>query len=187
MITAEVKASQSLHKTYMPLASHLLSLQVLLQPLQLEKALMLTAKTKAKAKHFVRGDLLYHRTPGTEAFQQVPMMEKEMAKEKTKKETKEKEDYSHHGGSLGKWTRRPESGTGTRIHIGMQTHSGIGMRISTGKTTKNLKYSAIILTIEVGIEGQDLELILLYHVEGQLVVLVNFHVPEITDWLKSVI
>ena len=26
-----------------------------------------------------------------------------------------------------------------------------------------------------------------YHVEkGQLVVLVNFHVPEITDWLKSV-
>ena len=113
---------------------------------------------------------------------------KEMAKEETKKETKAKENYSHHGGRPGKWTRRSEFGTGTRIHIGMQTHSGIGMRISTGKTTKNLKYSAIILTIEVGIEGQDLELILLYHVEkGQLVVLVNFHVPEITDWLKSVI
>ena len=116
------------------------------------------------------------------------MMEKEMAKEKTKKETKGKEYYSHHGGSLGKWTRRLGSGTGTKIHIGMQTHSGIGMRIPTGKTTKNLKYSAITLIIEVGIEGQDLELILSYHVEkGQLVVLVNFHVPEITDWLKSVI
>ena len=90
MTTAEVKAGQSLHKTYMPLASHLLSLQVLLQPLQLEKALMLTAKIKAKAKHFVRGDLLYHRTPGTEAFQQVPMMEKEMAKEKYQKGDKGK-------------------------------------------------------------------------------------------------
>ena len=186
--TAEVKASKSLRKTCMPPASHPLSLPVPLQPLQLEKALMRTAKIKAKAKRFVRGDLLYYRTPGTEAFQQVPMMEKEMAKEKTNKETKGKEDYSHHGGSLGKWTRRPESGTGTKIHIGMQTPSGTGMRISTGKTTTNLKYSAITLIIEVGIEGQDLELILLYHVEkGQLVVLVNFHVPEITDWLKSVI
>ena len=188
MTTTEVKVSQSLHKTCMPLASHLLSLQVPLQPLQLEKALMLTAKIKAKARHFVKGDLLYHRILGTEAFQQVPMMEKEMAKEKTKKETKGKEDYSHHGGSLGKWTRRLGSGTGTKIHIGMQTHTGIGTRISTGKTIKNLEYIAIIPTIEVGIEGQDLELILSYHVEkGQLVVLVNFHVPEITDWPKSVI
>ena len=76
----------------MPLASHLLSPQVPLQPLQLEKALMLMAKTKAKAKHFVRGDLLYHRTPGTEVFQQVPMMKKEMAKEETKTETKAKEN-----------------------------------------------------------------------------------------------
>ena len=188
MTTAEVKASQSLHKTCMPLVSHLLSLQVLLQPLQLEKALMLTAKIKAKARHFVKGDLLYHRTPGTEVFQQVPMMKKEMAKEETKKETKAKENYSHHGGRPGKWARRSGFGPGMRIHTGMHTHSGIGMRIPTGKTTKNLKYSAITLIIEVGIEGQDLELILLYHVEkGQLVVLVNFHVPEITDWLKSVI
>ena len=188
MITAEVKASQSLRKTFMPLASHLLSLQVRLQPLQLERALMLTAKIKAKARHFVKGDLLYHRTPGTEVFQQVPMMKKEMAKEETKKETKAKENYSHHGGRPGKWARRSGFGPGMRIHTGMHTHSGIGMRIPTGKTTKNLKYSAITLIIEVGIEGQDLELILLYHVEkGQLVVLVNFHVPEITDWLKSVI
>ena len=186
--TAEVKVSKSPQKTCTPPASRHLSLQALLQPLQLEKALTLAAKTKVKAKHFVKGDLLYHRILGTEAFQQVPMMEKEMAKEKTKKETKEKEDYSHHGGSLGKLTTRPESGTGTKIHIGMQTHTGIGMRISTGKTTKNLEYTAIIPTIEVGIEGQDLELILSYHVEkGQLVALVNFHVPEITDWLKSVI
>ena len=186
--TTEVKVSKTPQKTCTLPAPRHLSLQALLQSLQLEKVLILTAKTKAKAKHFVKGDLLYHRILGTEAFQQVPMMEKEMAKEKTKKETKGKEDYSHHGGSLGKWTRRLESGTGTKIHIGMQTHIGIGMRISTGKTTKNLKYSAIILTIEVGIEGQDLELILLYHVEkGQLVVLANFHVPEITGWLKSVI
>ena len=186
--TAEVKVSKSLHVTYMPPASHLLSLQALPQPLQLEKVLMLTAKTKAKAKHFVRGGLLYHRTPGTEVFQQVPMMKEEMAKEETKKETKAKENYSRHGGRPGKWARRLGFGPGMRIHTGMHTHSGIGMRIPTGKTTKNLKYSAITLIIEVGIEGQDLELILLYHVErGQLVVLVNFHVPEITDWLKSVI
>ena len=60
-----------------------------------------TAKEKAKPKE---GDLLYLRTPGTEVFHQVPMMmEKETAeeemkagvaprKEKTKTETKGKED-----------------------------------------------------------------------------------------------
>ena len=70
----------------------------------------------------------------------------------------------------------------------MQIHIGTGMRISAGQKTKNLEYIAIIPDIEVGTEGQDLELILSYHVEkGQLVALVNFHVPEITDWLKSVI
>ena len=187
--TAEVKVSKSPQKTCTPPASRHLSLQALLQPLQLEKALTLAAKTKVKAKHFAKGDLLYHRILGTEAFQQVPMMmEKETAKEKTKTETKGKEDYSHHGGSLGKWTRRLESGTGTKIHIGMQTHTGIGTRISTGKTIKNLEYIAIIPTIEVDIEGQDLELILSYHVEkGQLVAFVNFYVPEIKDWLKPFI
>ena len=62
------------------------------------------------------------------------------------------------------------------------------MRILTGKKTKNLEYIAIMHYIEVDTEGQDLELILSYHVEkGQLVALVNFHVPEIKDWLKSFI
>ena len=185
----EVKVSKSPQKTCTPSASRHLSLQARLQPLQLEKALTLAAKTKVKAKHFAKGDLLYHRILGTEAFQQVPMMmEKETAKEKTKTETKGKEDYSHHGGNLGKWIQRLESGTGAKIHIGMQIHIGTGMRISAGQKTKNLEYIAIIPDIEVGTEGQDLELILSYHVEkGQLVALVNFHVPEITDWLKSVI
>ena len=159
-----------------------------------------TKTAKEKAKHFAKGDLPYLQILGTEVFHQVPMMmEKETAKEetkawvalqkeKTKTETKGKEDYSPHGGSLGKWIQRLDSGTGTKIHIGMQIRIGTGMRISTGKKTKNLEYTAIIPDIEVGIEVQDLELILSYHVEkGQLVALVNFHVPEITDWLKSVI
>ena len=59
------------------------------------------------------------------------------------------------------------------------------MRISTGKKTKNLEYIAIIPDIEVGIEVQDLELILSYHVEkGQLVARANFHVLELKDLLK---
>ena len=137
-----------------------------------------TAKENAKPKE---GDLLYLQIPGTEVFHQVPMMmEKETAeeetkagvaprKEKTKTETKGKEDNSHHGGNLGKWIQRLESGTGTKIHIGMQIHIGTGMRISAGQKTKNLEYIAIIPDIEVGTEGQDLELILSYHVEkGQL-------------------
>ena len=186
--TTEVKVSKSPQKTCTQPAPRHLSLQALLQPLQLEQALTLAAKTKVKAKHFAKGDLLYHRILGIEAFQQVPMIEKEMAREKTKKETKGKEDYSHHGGRLGTWTRRLGSGTGMKIHIGMQTHTGIGTRISTGKTIKNLEYIAIIPTIEVDIEGQDLELILSYHVEkGQLVAFVNFYVPEIKDWLKPFI
>ena len=136
----------------------------------------------------MKGDLLYHRILGTEAFQQVPMMEKGTAKEKTKTETKGKEDYSPHGGSHGKWIQRLDSGTGAKIHIGMQIRIGTGMRILTGKKTKNLEYTAIIPDIEVGIEVQDLELILSYHVEkGQLVALVNFRVPEIKELLKSFI
>ena len=177
-----------------------------------------TKTAKEKAKHFAKGDLPYLQILGTEVFHQVPMMmEKETAeeemkagvapqKEKTKTETKGKGDNCPHGGKmtghnhrqsifeagarsgLGKWIQQQDFGTGTKIHIGMQIQIGTGMRILTGKKTKNLEYIAIILTIEVGTEGQDLELILSYHVEkGQLVALVNFHVPEITDWLKSVI
>ena len=70
----------------------------------------------------------------------------------------------------------------------MQIHIGTGMRISTGKKTKNLEYTAIIPDIEVGIEVQYLELILSYHVEkGQLVALVNFYVLELKDLLKPFI
>ena len=109
-------------------------------------------------------------------------------KEKTKTETKGKEDNCPHGGSLGKWIQILDSGTGTKIHIGMQIQIGTGMRIPTGKQIKNRKYTAITLDIEVGIEVQYLELILLYHVEkGQLVALINFHALELKDWLKSFI
>ena len=118
--TAEVKVSKSPQKTCTPPASRLLSLQALLQPLQLEKALTLAAKTKVKAKHFAKGDLLYHRILGTEAFQQVPMMmEKETAKEKTKTETKGKEDYSHHGGKkIGHSHRQSICEVGERLDLG---------------------------------------------------------------------
>ena len=156
-----------------------------------------TAKVKAKPKE---GDLFYLQIHGTEVYHQVlRMKEKETAKEKmkagvapqkekTKTETKGKEDNCPHGGSLGKWIQILDSGTGTKIHIGMQIRTGTGMRIPTGKKIKNLEYTAIIPDIEVGIEVQYLELILSYHVEkGQLVALVNFHVPEIKDWLKSFI
>ena len=159
-----------------------------------------TKTAKEKAKHFAKGDLLYLQILGTEVFHQVPMMmEKETAKEetkawvalqkeKTKTETKGKEDYSPHGGSLGKWIQILDSGTGTKIHIGMQIRIGTGMRIPTGKKIKNLEYTAIIPDIEVGIEVQYLELILSYHVEkGQLVALVNFHVLELKDLLKPFI
>ena len=127
------------------------------------------------------------------------MMEKETAeeemkagvaprKENTKTETKGKEDNCPHGGSLGKWIQILDSGTGAKIHIGMQTQIGTGMRIPTGKQIKNLKYTATIPDIEVGIEVQYLELILSYRVEkGQLAALVNFHVLELKDWLKSFI
>ena len=156
-----------------------------------------TAMVKAKPKE---GDLFYLQIPGTEVYHQVlRMTEKETAeeemkagvapqKEETKTETKGKEDNCPHGGSLGKWIQILDSGTGTKIHIGMQIQIGTGMRIPTGKQIKNLKYTDIIPDIEVGVEVQYLELIPSYHVEkGQLVALVNFHVPEITDWLKSVI
>ena len=159
-----------------------------------------TKTAKEKAKHFAKGDLLYLQILGTEVFHQVPMMmEKETAKEetkawvalqkeKTKTETKGKEDYSPHGGSLGKWIQILDSGTGTRIHIGMQIRIGTGMRIPTGKKIKNLEYTAIIPDIEVGIEVQYLELILSYHVEkGQLVALVNCYVLELKDLLKPFI
>ena len=153
-----------------------------------------TAKVKAKPKE---GDLLYLQIPGTEVFHQVPMMmEKETAeeetkvgvaprKEKTKTETKGKEDNCPHGGSLGKWIQILDSGAGIKIHIGMQIQIGTGMRIPTGKQIKNLKYTATIPDIEVGTEVQYLELILSYHVEkGQLVALVNFYVLELKDLLK---
>ena len=156
-----------------------------------------TAKVKAKPKE---GGLLYLQIPGTEVFHQVPMMmEKETAeeetkagvalqKEKTKTETKGKEDNCPHGGSLGKWIQILDSGTGTKIHIGMQIQTGTGMRTLTGKRIKNRKHTVITLGIGVGIEIQYLELILSYHVEkGQLVALVNFHVLELKDLLKPFI
>ena len=111
-----------------------------------------------------------------------------LQKEKTKTETKGKEDNCPHGGSLGKWIQILDSGTGTKIHIGMQIQIGTGMRIPTGKQIENLRHTDIIPDIEVGVEVQYLELILSYHVEkGQLVALVNFYVLELKDLLKPFI
>ena len=109
-------------------------------------------------------------------------------RKRPKQRPRERKTTAPHGGSLGKWIQILDSGTGTKIHIGMQILIGTGMRIPTGKQFKNLKYTATIPDIEVGIEVQYLELILSYHVEkGQLVALVNFHVLEPKDLLKPFI